>query len=479
VASALLLGVDIGTTLTKVGLIDEGGREISHAVTPTPWNRESTGATIDPETLFRAVVSCTTAALAHVPEGSVLGVGVTSMAETAVLVDARGAPVGPAVAWYDTRARDEFARMKSELLDTRVARTTGLNTSQIPTGPTVRWLRDHLGASRDARACTSVSDWIVHRLGGEWACELSLASRTGLLDVRAGEWWPDALEWCGLDIDLMPPLRQAGSSYGRVREDLEGLERLGGATLTTAGHDHLCGSVGVGVNRSSQVMDSCGTAEALVRAVPIGTLDDLGEGHHLGVEVGWHVIPDHYALLGGLSLGLNLLPVLETLGVESRDGRTPLDAPALVLATEHEDESAVLHESVRSLRDQINLDRWFTEHRGEPPEELWWRVMQTAVTSSHDLLDGLEKLGGPVIQVVASGGWSKNPLLRYLKSRVFPPLTYPLVEEAGIRGSALLSGLAGGVFSHVEDFPDPPFEIVEPHRASHSPTDPFSPRKPI
>jgi sugar (pentulose or hexulose) kinase len=466
VDSSLLLGVDIGTTLTKVGLIDLGGREIAHAGTPTPWTRTASGAEIDPGVLFDAVLHCAREALATTPEGRVLGVGVTSMAETAVSLDAAGHRVGPAVAWYDTRAREEFRLYKEELGAERVARLTGLNTSQIPTSPTVRWLATHAGLGGRARSATSVSDWIVYRLGGVLGCELSLASRTGLLDVRSGGWWAEGVEWSGLDPDSMPPLYTAGAIYGRVSDTLPGLERLAGAALTTAGHDHLCGSVGVGVTHAGQVMDSCGTAEALVRAVPVEAYPDLAAGHPLGVEAGWHVIPGHYALLGGLSLGLNLLPVLEALRVESRDGRTPLDQGALTIAEGHAPTDAVLHESVRSLRDQLNLDQWLREHRDESPEQLWFRVMQTAVTSSHDLLEGLEKLGGALSQVVASGGWSKNPLLRLLKSRVFPPLTYPLVDEAGIRGAGLLAGIAAGVFGGVSDFPDPPFDHVGETKSS-------------
>jgi sugar (pentulose or hexulose) kinase len=72
----------------------------------------------------------------------------------------------------------------------------------------------------------------------------------------------------------------------------------------------------------------------------------------------------------------------------------------------------------------------------------------------------VEALGGPVDEVLTSGGWSRNPVLRRLKAEAFPPMTYPVVAEAGIRGAALLAGLAAEVFGDVTDFPSPELEVV-------------------
>jgi sugar (pentulose or hexulose) kinase len=180
----------------------------------------------------------------------------------------------------------------------------------------------------------------------------------------------------------------------------------------------------------------------------------VSAGHPLGLEVGWHVIPGHFALLGGSSLGLTLLPVLEQLGVESRGGQTSLDAGALALV----DAAGPLEAPVgpvSTLRERIDAAQMVMAHHDEGPEHIWLSVMRTAVAGSHQLLLGLEKLAGPVSEVRVTGGWSRNPLLRELKSRVFPPLTYPVVRESGIRGAGLLAALAAGVVDDVARLPAP------------------------
>ena len=50
----------------------------------------------------------------------------------------------------------------------------------------------------------SVGEWVVHRLGGEQVAELSLASRTGWLDLHARGWWDEALAWSGAPPGLLP-----------------------------------------------------------------------------------------------------------------------------------------------------------------------------------------------------------------------------------------------------------------------------------
>src|SRR5204862_7500745 len=138
--------------------------------------------------------------------------------------------------------------------------------------------------------------------GGGGGAELSLAARTGLLDLAARAPFADALEWAGFGAGLLPERVVAGTPAGTAGD---ALPDASGAVLTVAGHDHLTAGVGVGVVAPGDVLDSCGTAEALVRVVapPLGP--DAIEAAVAGdVSVGWHVAADRHALLGGLWSGL-------------------------------------------------------------------------------------------------------------------------------------------------------------------------------
>jgi sugar (pentulose or hexulose) kinase len=295
---SLLVGVDVGSTMIKAGVVSVEGDELGRVSVPTGWRQVPTGAEIEPDTLLESVQRALARMLAAAPPGDIAAIGVTSMAETAILLDRDGAAIGPAIAWYDTRAAADYAQMAVDLSPDEIGHQTGLTAAQIPTVANLRWLMRAYPELRRAQQVLSVAEWVIYGLGGSIGAELSLASRTGVLSITSRRWWVDSLRWAGLGVTLFPELHPAGGSWGRIGRVPEGLERLVGATLTVAGHDHLTASVGSGVTTSSQLMNSCGTAEALIRPVAAHPAMDPGAGVSRGISMGWHALPDHYGLLG-------------------------------------------------------------------------------------------------------------------------------------------------------------------------------------
>ncbi len=434
---ALLVGVDVGTSRTKAGIVDLDGRELARASVPTQWRACETGGDTSGAVLSAGVREAVKAALAQGPAGEVIALGVTSFAETVIVVDGHGEEVAPAIGWYDTRAAGDHRALADAF---GAERRTGLAHDAIPSLAMLHWLSAHdRQAILRARHVLSISEWIVRDLGGATAAEPSLASRTGALDIADRVWWPEAIAWSGVSPDAFAPLRQAGGAWGAIRDGIDGLESIAGATLTAAGHDHLVAAVGSGLTSTGQVMDSCGTAEALLRPVPADPDIDLVAVVARGVNCGWHVLPDVYNLIVGLRLGLDLAPLLGRLGSASSGGRTPLDSDALAwLQSGESSSSAAVGDAARS----------------------WAAAMRGSVDAASRALSELRDLGGPIDEVLIGGGWAANPVLQALKQSAFPRPAYPQVAEPGVRGAALLAGQAAGAFAGAGDFPAPPLQRI-------------------
>ena len=107
-AGRLLLGIDIGTTYCKAGVVTLDGMERAHGRARTPWRREGAQTEIDPWALLQAALSAAREALTQAGDGGVIAVGVTSMAETGTLLDRAGRPIVPAIAWHDPRGREDI-----------------------------------------------------------------------------------------------------------------------------------------------------------------------------------------------------------------------------------------------------------------------------------------------------------------------------------------------------------------------------------
>ena len=329
-----LVGLDVGTTSSKAVVYTVEGATVSSARVATPWvgvdpddSAGIPGTEMSGAALFESAVGAVSRALAEAPPGQVLGVGLTSMAESGVLVGRDGLPVAPVIAWHDSRDLREVGQLGDDLGADRFSARTGLPLRSQWSLTKHRWQRTRDPATDTGVRRFSVAEWVVRGLGGDAASDASLASRTGWLDLTARDWWPEALDWSGVSASLFPPLVTSGTALGRVTSDL-GVPGLAGAVLTTAGHDHQAATVGAEAARPGDQLDSCGTAEALVRTVPAGLAADgilrLARG---GVTVGWHVLEGQWALLGATEGGLVLQRILSVLG--GPDVLAELDAHAL------------------------------------------------------------------------------------------------------------------------------------------------------
>lgn len=372
------------------------------------------------------------------------------MAETGVLLDGHGRAVAPAIAWNDRRAAAEGAAMGAELGADEVARRTGLTAGPKLTAATYRWLARNEPGVRAGRRWLGVAEWVVHALGGDAVAEASLASRTGWLDLDRRGWWSDALAWSGVDERMLGEVRPAGSPMGAVSGSRKG---LAGAVLTVAGHDHLAAAVGAGATAPGDVLDSCGTAEAFVRTVPVPLEAATRERIvGAGLSVGWHVVDGHMAVVGGFRSGDRLQRLLDALGI---DDRTALDAqacgarpPSASLSVEDLDGLLVSHvgEVIRRAR---------VAHGTGSPAQLWRAAAEAVARHGAQVLGRLEELTGPRERLVVVGGWATSGSFADAKDVLLGPLVRPEVAEAGARGAALLAGVAAGVYPDATAVPPP------------------------
>lgn len=232
---------------------------------------------------------------------------------------------------------------------------------------------------------------------------------------------------------------------GLARHRPDALERLRGAALTSAGHDHMCVAAGLGAVGRAQVLDSCGTAEAFVRTVP--TLDDkaVGRAVQAGLNAGWNTVPGTYALLAGQLLGLMLERVLALLGAAA-DALAALDAAAqatpagpLRVVQEGFDTPA----SIRGVGPTAS------------PAALWSAALDCLSDGAARITGAMGAIAGPAAELVLSGGWARCAGLRRRREALVPSVRWPAVTEAGARGAAMFGGCAAGLFAGPRDFPVP------------------------
>jgi xylulokinase len=199
----VLLGVDLGTTRVKVGLVSLEGELVAMA-------RADQATDVDPGTgraeqdaehwwsgLRAALREATARAAAGGAGTEVVGIAIAGHGPTATPVDADGRPTGPAITWRDTRIVAERAEMERE---------TGLQGWALGVLPAALWL-ERSGRLAGTRWVLNSWEALTLRLTGE-------AATTLVPDQR----FPNApaLAAGGLDPRRIAPACPTGSIVGRV-----------------------------------------------------------------------------------------------------------------------------------------------------------------------------------------------------------------------------------------------------------------------
>jgi sugar (pentulose or hexulose) kinase len=432
-----LIGLDVGTTSSKAVVLDSAGAEIAQARAATSWQATAAGVQTDALAVLESARLAVAEALLKAPRGQVLGMGVASMGESGVLLNGSGEPVAPVIAWHDSRDEQDVRQLAETFGADGFARRTGLPLRSQWSLTKHRWLRRHHRPSEDAARRLSIAEWIVHKFGGEQVSEQSLASRTGWLELASRDWWAEALEWSGMNRSLLPPLVTAGTALGSVSSAV-GLDGLTGAVLTVAGHDHQAAAAGARAAAAGDVLDSCGTAEALIRTVRPGLDSDsvlaLTCG---GITVGWHALPDHWCLLGGTQGGLVLQRILTALGKAGPD-LASLDPAAL----------AADPTGLQITGDDPVGISGITEGTG--PAQIWRAALEEVTRRAGALDAAMTAVSGKRNNFIVTGGWARSAALLEIKRRAFGQLAQFNAGEAGARGAAMFAGVAAGSYSDID-----------------------------
>ena len=438
IAREAVVGIDLGTTVSKALVRTVTGDQLALVKARTPWTTTPDGGTeISAAAFVELAVDLLRRGYARAAADAPLrisAVALAGLAESGVLLDGAGEPRTPVIAWYDRRGSQQIdsIALRNNGFGLEFARRTGLPLDCQASVAKVLWFVDGGLELTPAHRWLSVPEYIVFRLGGELVHEPSLASRTGLLDQATGAAWADGAALLGLPPTLLPERQPYGQSAGMLRHT--GLPpRLQGAALLVGGHDHPVATIGVGATGADELLNSSGTSDVVVRSRP-GVVTDEQREHLVGrgISVGMHVLPDTSAVIGGVRGGLLMRRVLALLGVTTAEQRDALDRAALAVG----DLPAGLDISgagptgddvVLRLRDDAD------------PATVWAAATRYTARETRVLLDLIESIVGPHARAVASGGWTRMASVRTAKSAVIDHLTFSELSEPVVAGAALLA----------------------------------------
>jgi gluconokinase len=257
-----VLALDVGTSSCRASLYDLSAEPVPGRAAQVHYSPRVTpdgGAELDPQTLLNDVVDTIDQVLASAST-EIVAVATSTFWHSLIGVDAAGRPLTPVYLWMDARARGQLAALRQRLDEHAVHTRTGctLHWSYWPARLT--WLR-----ATQPDVCARVARWIsfgellLAQLTDQNAVSLSMASGTGLLNLRTCTWDTAMLEAIGLDAEHLSPLTDL-TPAGMVTRSR--WPELKGVPWLPAVGDGACSNLGAGCVTSHQFALMVGTSGA-------------------------------------------------------------------------------------------------------------------------------------------------------------------------------------------------------------------------
>jgi len=459
-----VVGIDIGTTSTKAVAFTAKGEVLGSAGASYPVFTDADGRhELDPDQLFEAVLSVLkeVRTVGHAPksegrdrsDGWPAAVSFSCAMHSLILVDKQGKPLTRAMTWADLRSEAYAAALKGSEAGRRIYRQTGTPIHAMSPLCKLLWLKDKQPALfGQAAHFIGIKEYIWWKLFGKYKVDLSIASATGLLDIRAFHWNAESLELAGIQAgQLSEPVSCMHSESGLlpVWQSLglpEGLRFIIGAS------DGCLANLGTGAVKSGATALTIGTSGA-VRMAAVRPEYDKQER-----LFSYILTEDLYICGGATNNGGNAVQWYADLVL----GQGKWDGAALdLLAAEAEDvpagcEGLIFLPYLLGERAPI----WDADAKGvffgiralHRQGHFIRAVLEGISFGLKQIGASLEETIGPIGAIYASGGFTRNTAWLQLIADVFMKKVCVTAQaDASAIGAAMLGWHALGVFLGLEE----------------------------
>lgn len=476
----LLLGLDVGSTHAKAGLFTLDGVSLGLASRPMPLRRASNGsAWFDSDGVWNIVCDAVREVVEGDPRPAIAAVGVASMAESGILLDASsGSLRSELIPWFDTSAAPDAARLAGLDEPFERFRQTGLVMNyKAGIAKILSQVRQRGPGVAEGARWLSAADYIVYRLTGAAQTDPTLAARTHAFDIRQGQWDQDWLDRVGVCCEVFPQVAPSGAPAGRVTAVAAGATGLASGTpVAVGGHDHVVAAYALGIVEPGKVLDSMGTAESIAGALPPRDLTTAD--FDAGLVFGPHVIPGALCWMGALSASGGSIEWLRTM---LADPYVSYEHLLNLLVRAPAGPSPILYfpylAGAQAPQPDAGARGAFVGLKAShTASDLSLAVLQGAAYEVERIRQSAEAIMGPIDDIVTVGGGSRIRRWLQIKADVAGKrVLAPRQVEATALGAALLAGVGAGVFrNHAEvqarldaaRAADPP-PVVEPDPVEH------------
>lgn len=444
-----VIGVDIGTTSTKSVLFSGDGKVISsHGIeyplySPTPETAEQ-----DPDEIFQAVIQSIkkTIQKGNVDPRTILCVSFSSAMHSVIAVDTFGKPLTRCITWADNRSSHWSEKILNEMDGHNIYLRTGTPIHPMSPLSKLTWLRhEQPDLFASSHKFISIKEYVFFKLFGKYVVDHSIASATGLFNLRSLTWDEGALQVAGVSKDklseLVPTTFSLNGLDGTYAKEMGLPVSL---PFVVGASDGVLSNLGVNAIDPGVVAVTIGTSGA------IRTVSDRPVTDPKGRIFCYALTEDHWVIGGPVNnggmifrwireqLGASEIEAAKRLGIDSYELLTAIAANVKPGA-----DGLLFHPYLTGERAPL----WDANARGSffglglhhKKEHLIRAVLEGVIFNLYTVLLALQELIGEPVKIQATGGFARSELWRQMMADIFNQEVFvPESFESSCLGAAIL-----------------------------------------
>ncbi|MDO5445173.1 MAG: xylulokinase [Eubacteriales bacterium] len=449
----LYIGIDLGTSSTKLLLVDENG-EIKNSVTkeyplifPQPgWSEQ------EPAEWWNACKTGLKELLAGFDASQVTGIGCGGQMHGLVILDKDDEVIRPAILWNDGRTFKEVDYLNNEIGKSKLSALTANIAFAGFTAPKILWVRNNEPDNFDRISKIMLpKDYINYLLTGVHSCDYSDASGILLLDVEKKCWSEEMMDICGVCEEQMPHLFESYEVIGTVLPQIAAeLGLPDGVKVVAGAGDNAAAAVGTGTVGEGACNISLGTSGTIFISSDRFGVDPNNALHSFAHANGkFHLMG---CMLSAASsnkwfcdeiLNSRDYSALQKDITDEQLGRNRVFYLPYLMG----ERSPINDTDARATFLGMSMDT--------TRQDMIQAVMEGVAFAIRDSFEVAKSLGIDIKRSKLCGGGAKSPLWRKIFANVLNiTLDIPQTEEGPGYGGAMLAMVGCGKFSSVEECAD-------------------------
>ena len=450
----LLIGIDLGTSSSKVALFERDGSVVATVTREYPVYYPQEGwAEQDPDEWWSAICEAIQSCInkGEIDPRNIVGVGIDGQGWSAIPVDQEGNVLANTPIWMDTRAQEICDELGDKIGQDRIFEVAGNALQPSYTTAKILWFqRFRPDIYEKIDKILQSNSYIAYKLTGVYSQDVSQGYGLHCFDMRRGTWDQQMCEELGIPFHFLPPIYACHSIIGTIHEKAS--KQCGlpvGTPVVAGGLDAACGTLGAGVIHAGETQEQGGQAGGMSIC-----LDQYEADPRL--ILGYHVVPDKWLLQGGTTGGGGVMRWLNRELGESNEPcslklfndlakEVPAGSDGLVFLPYMAGERSPIWDS-NAKGVYYGLD--FQKSKGH----LIRAAMEGVAYSLHHNLEVAKEIGVKVEVLRAMGGSANSHLWTQIKSDVTGlPIIVAASDTATTLGAAILAGVGVGMYESFEE----------------------------